>query len=128
MAAGKRIPPSIQRLVAARVDLHPHLVFDWEIFFDLNLRRAASFGGLLPLAVAEIEAYCRMVSIEPGEDAEELLWAVGVLDREYMTLQVEMRQARETLDRQNAERDAETQSPATAAEKHRREMARRARP
>jgi hypothetical protein len=91
--AGKKVHDSIARIVYSRVFLNEHLEVFWTAFWTLIDSRDIGFG-LGSIKLAEIAAYAEMFDFEPGSILlEELVWAVRILDSEYLTIQEERRKA-----------------------------------
>jgi hypothetical protein len=113
---GTPVPAAIRRLADARVELRPHLIVEWDAFFVLNQQRTSSgFGGIDPLSMQSIEAYCRLYGYEPGsEEVEDLVRSITTLDLEYRIYQRERTEEREKFEQQQqeeAERKKHPQRP-----------------
>lgn len=69
-------------------ELHPTLVWVWEAYIALDRSRQFGFNGPQPIMLSDIEAYCRLHSIE---DRSDLIRYIQLMDGEYIS------QAREKL-------------------------------
>ena len=56
----------------------------WSAFAALSDSRAVHFGGAGAIPLSEIEAYCRLVSLEDPEEREQLARLVHRIDRVYL--------------------------------------------
>lgn len=87
---------------------------EWEAFFELNLHRQASMG-LCAMSLGEIEAWARMHGYIPGDDMEDLIWAVTLLDHEYIRIHREREAEQQKADEQKQGNAHERNKTAAAA-------------
>lgn len=81
------------------MQLAPHLASGWEAFWELNTFRQSAFGiGLLPLKFTDIAAYILINEYEGGEESEELMWTLGILDREIFSYYAEEKDKKDKAD------------------------------
>lgn len=62
--------------------LHETLAWVWEAYSILDKSRQFGFNGPQPIMLSDIEAYCRLHSIE---DRSELIHYIQVMDGEYLS-------------------------------------------
>jgi hypothetical protein len=83
---GLPIPGAVQRIVSGRVILFPWLESEWNAFWVLSPRRKSGWGGPEWIELSEIAAYAAMQGYTPGEDLDDLIFGVGILDAEWLVM------------------------------------------
>ncbi len=75
-------PPAL----AARRAIEPWLLGYVEAFNRLSASRAVGAAGPLPIALSEIESYCRLFGWTGIEEAAELVEIVQAMDAAYLAV------------------------------------------
>ena len=69
-----------------RPELEGHLLPYYKIYIHLNRSRDVGFG-VGAIKISEIYSYCRLMCINSITEREDVLWAVQVLDTEFLAHQ-----------------------------------------
>lgn len=82
-----------QRVTALenRPSLTPWIAGYYEAFMVLGDSRPVYMGGLGPIQLTEIAAYCGLYGITDPDEVDDFLYMIRALDTEYLTLLAERR-------------------------------------
>lgn len=76
-----------------RPELNNWVMPCWNAFQLLTASRPLGMGGVGPIPLTEIEAYCRMYQVDDLDEREQLVTMIRALDSVYLVKQAAIRAA-----------------------------------